>query len=145
MLKRMLLILVLANVLVACQSTSVPPPLPSAGGGQPAVTLNTPATSATQLSGYAYNVDPSIDKIVIYALTNQWYEWRADHVTFTAWNSWGPAPSGDDLIYQWTYTGGYIPPVGQERVHINLWLLNWNVPISGIGNEMVINSFAFQP
>jgi hypothetical protein len=49
------------------------------------------------------------------------------------------------MIDQWTYTGSYIPPPGQERVHINLWLLNGNAPVSGAGNEMVIHSFAFQP
>ena len=72
-------------------------------------------------------------------------EWRADHVTFTAWNGWSNTPAPSDIIYQWTYTGGNIPPVGQQRVHINLWLLNGNAPVSGNGDEMVINSFAFQP
>src|SRR5664279_4000843 len=47
----------------------------SGGGtdGQPAVTLNTPSTGATQLSGHAYNVDSTTTKVVIYVLTNQWY------------------------------------------------------------------------
>ena len=72
-------------------------------------------------------------------------EWRADHVTFTAWNGWSNAPAAGDIIYQWTYTGSYIPPPGQERVHINLWLLNGSAPVSGVGDEMVISSFAFQP
>jgi len=72
-------------------------------------------------------------------------EWRADHVTFTAWNGWAPVPAPGDIIYQWTYTGGYIPPVGNERVHINLWLLNGNAPVNGSGDEMIINSFTFQP
>ncbi len=72
-------------------------------------------------------------------------EWQADHVTFTAWNGWSSAPAAGDIIQQWTYTGSYIPPTGQERVHINLWLLNGNAPASGMGDEMVINSFAFQP
>lgn len=71
-------------------------------------------------------------------------EWRADHVAFSAWNSWASAPSASDLIYQWTYSGAYIPPPGQERVHINLWLLNGSAPASGIGDEMVVNSFTFQ-
>jgi len=71
-------------------------------------------------------------------------EWRADHVTFTAWNGSSNVPSAGDIIYQWTYTGGYIPPPGQERVHINLWLLNGSAPVSGIGDSMVISSFTFQ-
>jgi hypothetical protein len=72
-------------------------------------------------------------------------EWRADHVTFRAWNGWSTAPAPGDIIYQWTYTGGYIPPPGQERVHINLWLLNGDAPVSGNGDEMVVSSFTFQP
>jgi hypothetical protein len=49
-------------------------------------------------------------------------EWRADHVTFTSWNGWASVPASGDIINQWTYTGSDIPPPGQERVHINLWL-----------------------
>ncbi|MBV8900434.1 MAG: hypothetical protein JOY92_10035, partial [Verrucomicrobia bacterium] len=71
-------------------------------------------------------------------------EWYADHVTFTAWNGWSKVPAPTDIIYQWTYTGNDIPPPGQERVHINLWRLNGSAPVSGVGNEMVINSFTFQ-
>ena len=71
-------------------------------------------------------------------------EWQADHVTFTAWNGWASIPAQGDIIYQWTYTGAYIPPPGAERVHINLWLLNGAPPTSGIGDEMVLNSFSFQ-
>ena len=72
-------------------------------------------------------------------------EWAADHVTFTAWNGWSSTPAPTDIIYQWTYTGAYLPPVGQERFVINLWLLYGCAPLSGTGNEMVINSFSFQP
>ena len=72
-------------------------------------------------------------------------DWQADHVTFSTWNGWSSSPAAGDIIQQWTYTGAYIPPSGQERVHINLWLLNGSAPVNGIGNEMVINSFSFQP
>jgi hypothetical protein len=72
-------------------------------------------------------------------------EWRADHVTFQTWNGWSNDPVTSDIISQWTYTSSDIPPVGQERVRINLWLLNGNAPVSGIGDEMVIRSFSFQP
>jgi len=72
-------------------------------------------------------------------------EWRSDHVTFLAWNGWSSMPAPGDIIYQWTYAGAYIPPPGQERVHLNLWLLNGTAPSSGTGDDMTINSFAFQP
>jgi len=41
--------------------------------GLPAVTLNTPHAGATELSGFAYNIDPDEDKIVVYGLTDQWH------------------------------------------------------------------------
>ena len=72
-------------------------------------------------------------------------EWRSDHVTFTAWNGWASAATAGNTVYQWTYTGSHIPAPGQERVHINLWMLNGDAPVSGTGDEMVINSFTFQP
>ncbi len=72
-------------------------------------------------------------------------EWRADHVTFTSWNGWSDSPLAGDIIYQWTYTGPYIPAVGSERVRINLWLLNGAAPTNGVGDEMVISSFSFNP
>lgn len=71
-------------------------------------------------------------------------EWRADHVTFSAWNGWSDAPAPADIISQWIYRGAYIPPPGQ-RVHINLWLLNGRAPASGAGDEMIIRSFSFRP
>jgi len=72
-------------------------------------------------------------------------EWSSDHVTFTAWNGWSSAATSGNIVYQWTYAGSYIPPPGQERVHINLWLLNANAPVRGAGDEMVVNSFTYQP
>ncbi len=72
-------------------------------------------------------------------------QWSAGQVTFSAWNGWASAPTAGTLINQWNYTGGYIPAAGQERVHINLWLLNGSAPASGVGDEMIINSFSFQP
>lgn len=81
---------------------------------------------------------------VIAQFTSQ-IEWMPDHVTFTAWNGWSATPSETNIIYEWRYTGSPMPPPGPERVHINLWLLNGNSPVSGVGDEMVINSFIFQP
>jgi hypothetical protein len=72
-------------------------------------------------------------------------EWKADHVTFRTWTGWDTTPAPSDIIHQWTYTGPNIPPPGQERVHINLWLLNGQAPLSGVGDEMIIKSFTFLP
>jgi hypothetical protein len=42
-------------------------------GGQPAIILSPPVAGAANLDGIACNVDPTKYKVVIYALTNQWY------------------------------------------------------------------------
>lgn len=79
---------------------------------------------------------------------NEWtsqIEWRPDHVSFRAWKGWAPSPSPSDLIYQWRYSGPYNFRPGAEQVRINLWLLNGAAPTSGVGDEMVISAFSFQP
>lgn len=72
-------------------------------------------------------------------------EWRADRVTFSSWTGWSDLPGEGDMIYKWIYSGAYIPPPGQERVHINLWLFDGNAPVSGTGDEMTVRSFSFKP
>lgn len=42
-------------------------------------------------------------------------EWRADHVTFRAWNGWSAIPAPADIIDEWTYTGGNIPLPGSRK------------------------------
>jgi hypothetical protein len=76
-------------------------------------------------------------------------EWRADHITFRVWDGWSNHPAPGDMIQEWTYTGKDVPllgqSLGQDRVHINLWLRNGNAPLNGVGDEMVIHSFTFEP
>ena len=72
-------------------------------------------------------------------------EWRADHVTFTTWNGWSSAPAPRYYLSMDLHRQLHSAARPEERVHINLWLLNGNAPVSGIGDEMVINSFSFQP
>jgi hypothetical protein len=84
-------------------------------------------------------LQPSSDKF-----TTQ-MDWEPGYVSFRAWNGWSSIPASGDLIYQWVYTGANIPLPGQERVHINLWLNKDEPPLNGIGDEMVLNSFNFQP
>ena len=72
-------------------------------------------------------------------------EWAADHISFTSWRGLGSEPSQDSLILKWTYRGSYIQPPGREQLHFNLWLFGGRVPQYGVGNEIVITSFSFQP
>ena len=106
-----------------------------------------PRPNSAQFVAQPYTVPGNIVRYVQPA-TSQFtvqMDWRADHVTFKAWNSWSAVSTASSIIYQWVYTGSDIPKPGSERVHINLWLLNGNAPASGVGDEMVINAFQFQP
>ena len=76
-------------------------------------------------------------------------EWQADHVTFRIWDGWSNNPAPADMIQERTYSGKDIAPLGlhlgQERVHINLWLVRGEAPTNSEGDEMVIHSFTYQP
>lgn len=71
-------------------------------------------------------------------------EWCADHVTLRSWNAWATTPAASDLIQQFTYTGSNIPPVANEHVRANLWVLNGAAPTNGTGDTMILHPFTFQ-
>jgi len=81
-------------------------------GTQPSITLNVPAAEATQISGHAYNVDPNTTKVVIYALTNEFYVQPLIDAPYTNINpdgSWSSSTNGWDslvvlLVNPATYT-----------------------------------------
>lgn len=95
-----------------------------------------PYTTPGNINRY---VHPSVDQF-----TTQ-IEWRADRVVFRSWKGWANVPGAGDVIKEWTYTGPNIPVRGPERVHINLWLLSGAAPASGLGDELVIEGFTFEP
>jgi len=49
-------------------------------------------------------------------------------------------PSQDSLIREWTYTGNYNPPAGNERLHINFWLFGGHAPVNQQEAEFVVKS-----
>ena len=48
--------------------------------------------------------------------------------------------STDSLIKEWNYTGKDIPPVGNERLHINFWLFQGHTPVNQQEAELIIKS-----
>ena len=70
-------------------------------------------------------------------------EWQPGHVHFSSWR--GLSTSADSLITDWHYTGSDIPPANVERWRFNLWLFGGQPPASGVGDEVVIKSFDYQP
>jgi hypothetical protein len=71
--------------------------------------------------------------------------WQSSQIAFTFWRGWNATPGAGDTIESWTYTGPDVPPAGGERFHFNLWLFGGSAPVNGVGNEVVVGSFAFRP
>ena len=69
-------------------------------------------------------------------LSNQSFSWRAGQVAFASSN--GGPPS-------WVYSGSDVPPPGNEKTHLNLWLNGGSPPANGQPVEVVIRSFTFAP
>lgn len=84
-------------------------------------------------------VTPAVDQLTARI------EWYPDHVAFRTWRGWSTTPSAGDVIQEWRYTGADIPAPGPERVRINLWLLNGSAPLGGVGDELIVDAFSFEP
>ena len=73
------------------------------------------------------------------------FNWSEDQLNFVTWS--GDAgdypPDEADIIEAWEYSGNDIPPAGNARARLNLWLL----PDADIGEnlEVVISDFVFYP
>ncbi|MFH1653749.1 MAG: hypothetical protein ABIE74_06800 [Pseudomonadota bacterium] len=73
-------------------------------------------------------------------------EWRASSVIFESKQGNDPNSSNtNDLIAQWKYFGTDVPPKGEEKVGIILWLLNELPPSDGLETEIIIEDFQFIP
>ena len=66
--------------------------------------------------------------------------WTAGRIEFMSWcghDAYPPAPS--DVVAQWTYQGGDIPPAeGRERARVNMWQVGGKVPAGDGGTELVL-------
>jgi len=67
------------------------------------------------------------------ASTTQAFTWRPHAIAFA--NAQG----------SWTYAGSAVPPAGDERVRMNLWLDKGRVPANGVPIEVVVERFTFTP
>ena len=80
-------------------------------------------------------------------LTNstQSFIWESNSVFFQSQRgNFSPSPAASNLISSWTYTQAP-PQVGDENVHLNLWLNGGNPPTNGQEVEVIIKSFQFVP
>ncbi len=99
--------------------------------GRPADTTNSqfvvqPFSAPGQLLRYTLPAAPS---------STHTFDWESNSVEFTSSTSAGVAEN-------WTETAG-VPSLGDQRVHINLWLYNGIAPAAE--TEVVISGFGFVP
>lgn len=69
------------------------------------------------------------------------FEWNDNSIFFQSFRGhYATIPAPENLISEWNYTGNYIPPVGNERLHINFWLFGGHSPVNQQEAELVITS-----
>lgn len=71
--------------------------------------------------------------------TTHRFTWRPGRI------DWESRDAAGATIAVFTYTGADVPPSGDERVRLNLWLFNGAAPMDGQSVEVVIRSFGFTP
>jgi hypothetical protein len=70
--------------------------------------------------------------------------WRPDGIYFKSfYGDFELAPSPENVIKDWFYTGADNPPPGGENARMNLWLINGLAPYNGLESEIVIKDFMF--
>lgn len=87
-----------------------------------------------------FNIDNTTNSNTVHA-----FFWDTGSIAFSSAYGSGYPAAPSELIDQWTYYGPCNPSPGQEKVHINLWLINGNPPSNGMETEIVIKSFVFIP
>jgi hypothetical protein len=69
------------------------------------------------------------------------FTWESSSIFYQSYHGhYTTLPSTDSLIKEWNYYGNYIPPVGNERLHINFWLFGGHVPTNQQDAELVIKA-----
>lgn len=71
--------------------------------------------------------------------TTHRFTWRPGRI------DWESRDAAGGIIAAYSYTGADVPPTGDERVRLNLWLFGGNAPSDGQPVEVVIRSFGFTP
>ncbi|MEO6206747.1 MAG: glycoside hydrolase family 16 protein [Candidatus Limnocylindrales bacterium] len=71
--------------------------------------------------------------------TTHRFTWQAGRI------DWASQDADGNIISSYSYAGPDVPPTGDERVRLNLWLFNGSAPTDGQPVEVIISSFAFTP
>lgn len=73
------------------------------------------------------------------------FDWKLDRIFFQSAHGHYEVPPATHIIDSWRYDGPDVPPAGNERVHLNLWLFQGEPPTDGQEIEVVITKFEFIP
>lgn len=74
-------------------------------------------------------------------LSVHWFNWQEDKIEFKS--VFGSTYNTNDIMDEWIYTGSSIPPVGNEKIRINIWLKNGAAPSDSKEVEFIIDRFEF--
>jgi hypothetical protein len=78
-------------------------------------------------------------------LSTHRFEWREDRIEIISWRGHSDHPGPGQIINHWIYPGDDIPFPDDEDMHFNLWYYLGYPPVDGEPDEVVIQSFHFQP
>ncbi|MGC8863774.1 MAG: glycoside hydrolase family 16 protein [Armatimonadota bacterium] len=74
------------------------------------------------------------------------FTWTTSRVDFWSVQGHCSTPSQCTPVHAWTFgQPSLIPPTGDERVHINLYLVNGQPPTDGKEVEVILSRFEFEP
>jgi len=74
------------------------------------------------------------------------FGWRKESISFQGLRGhYSTPPDNNYVIELWNYTGRSIPPCGNEKTRINLWLSEGKAPSNKMEVEVVIKKFEFIP
>jgi len=69
-------------------------------------------------------------------------DWKKDKIDFASYRGHSSTrPQSSKIISEWSYTGGFIPKEGEEKIMINLWLFKGYPPSDNKEVEMIIKAF----
>jgi hypothetical protein len=89
-------------------------------------------------SRYSVNLTDADQDLTMYMV------WAPGQVEFRTYygHHLGSVPPASSLVHQWVSDSSDIPSPGNEKIHMNFWLMNGLAPVGGVGDEMIINNFA---
>ena len=67
------------------------------------------------------------------------FTWRPGRI------DWQSRDAAGSVVASYSYAGSDVPPSGDERVRLNLWLFNGAAPTDGQPVEVIVSSFTFTP